>query len=94
MTIRYHLNLPFVLVLLGAAAAANAQVQPQLAARYFKEAMTLCERDAGRLGERVAGGAALFDDFGAIDGDALRAFLTVASALAVAASPDLPRFSV
>jgi hypothetical protein len=39
----------FVLVLLGAAAAADAQVQPQLAERYFKEAATLCERDAGRL---------------------------------------------
>jgi hypothetical protein len=41
--------MPFVLVLLGAAAAADAQVQPQLAERYFKEAATLCERDAGRL---------------------------------------------
>jgi hypothetical protein len=49
MTIRYHLNMLFVLVLLGAAAAADAQVQPQLAERYFKEAATLCERDAGRL---------------------------------------------
>jgi hypothetical protein len=46
---RYHLKMPFVLVLLGAAAAADAQVQPQLAERYFKEATTLCERDAGRL---------------------------------------------
>jgi hypothetical protein len=41
--------MPFVLVLLGAAAAADAQVQPQLAERYFKEATMLCERDAGRL---------------------------------------------
>jgi hypothetical protein len=49
MAIRYHLEMPFVLVLLGAAAAAGAQVQPQLAERYFKEATTLCERDAGRL---------------------------------------------
>src|SRR5688500_5101416 len=49
MTIRYHLNRLFVLVLLGAAAAADAQVQPQLAERYFKEATKLCERDAGRL---------------------------------------------
>src|SRR6478736_2912714 len=48
MTTRYYLNV-FVLVLLGAAAAADAQVQPQLAERYFKEATTLCERDAGRL---------------------------------------------
>src|SRR5438093_4342374 len=49
MTIRYHFNMLFVLVLLGAAAAADAQVQPQLAERYFEEATTLCERDAGRL---------------------------------------------
>jgi hypothetical protein len=49
MTIRHHLNAQFLLVLLGAAAAADAQVQPQLAERYFKEARTLCERDAGRL---------------------------------------------
>lgn len=47
MTIRYHLNTLFLIVLLGA--AADAQVQPQLAERYFKEATTLCERDAGRL---------------------------------------------
>src|SRR3954468_9302788 len=49
MKIRYRLNTLFLLVLLGAAAAADAQVQPQLAERYFKEAATLCERDAGRL---------------------------------------------
>src|SRR5947208_14313142 len=49
MKIRYCLNTLFLLVLLGAAAAADAQVQPQLAERYFKEATTLCERDAGRL---------------------------------------------
>src|SRR5947208_3299210 len=49
MKIRYCLNTLFLLVLLGAAAAADAQVQPQLADRYFKEATTLCERDAGRL---------------------------------------------
>src|SRR5436190_23094922 len=49
MTIRCQLNTLFLLALLGAAAAADAQVQPQLAERYFKEATTLCERDAGRL---------------------------------------------
>src|SRR5437868_11071648 len=49
MTIRYPLNTPVLLVLLGAAAAADAQVQPQRAERYFKEATALCERDAGRL---------------------------------------------
>jgi hypothetical protein len=30
-------------VLLGVAAAADAQVQPQLAERYFKEATKLCD---------------------------------------------------
>src|SRR5260370_23406445 len=49
MTIGYPLNTRVLLMLLGAAAAADAQVQPQLAERYFKEAATLCERDAGRL---------------------------------------------
>ena len=49
MTIRHHLDMLCVLVLLGTAAAADAQIQPQLAERYFKEATTLCERDAGRL---------------------------------------------
>lgn len=38
-----------LLVLLGAATAADAQVQPQLAQRWFEEATKLCERDAGRL---------------------------------------------
>src|SRR4029079_10101735 len=49
MTIRYYLNALFPLVLLGAATAADAQVQPELAKRYFEEATKLCERDAGRL---------------------------------------------
>src|SRR5436190_18209831 len=49
MTIRCQLNTLFLLVLLGAAAAADAQVEPQLAQRYFEEATKLCERDAGRL---------------------------------------------
>jgi hypothetical protein len=62
MTIRYHLNTLFLLVLLGAAAAADAQVQPQLAERYFKEATTLCERDAGRLwGVSLCGPMVIFD---------------------------------
>src|SRR4051812_44511982 len=46
---RYDLKALFLLVLLGAATAADAQVQPQLARRYFEEATKLCERDAGRL---------------------------------------------
>src|SRR5205814_3406803 len=49
MTIRYPLIMLVLLVLLGAATAAEAQVQPELAKRYFEEATKLCERDAGRL---------------------------------------------
>src|SRR6266566_5224333 len=49
MKIRYDFNTLPLLVLLGAAAAADAQVQPQLAQRWFEEATKLCERDAGRL---------------------------------------------
>src|SRR6266849_1718004 len=48
MTIRYPLHTLVLLVLLGAAPA-DAQVQPELAKRYFEEATKLCERDAGRL---------------------------------------------
>src|SRR6266566_3345973 len=49
MRIRYHFNTLPLLVLLGTAAAADAQVQPKLAQRWFEEATKLCERDAGRL---------------------------------------------
>ena len=49
MQTRSHLNALFLLLLLGAATAAKAQVQPELAKRYFEEATKLCERDAGRL---------------------------------------------
>ena len=52
MQTRYELNSLFrlvPLVLLGAATAAQAQVQPELAKRYFDEVTKLCERDAGRL---------------------------------------------
>ena len=45
----YYLNTLFLLVLLGAATSANAQVDQQRAQAYFKEAQTLCERDGGRL---------------------------------------------
>jgi hypothetical protein len=44
-----HLNALFLLLLLGTATAAEAQVQPELAKRYFEEATKLCARDAGRL---------------------------------------------
>ena len=49
MQTRSHLKALFLFLLLGAATAAEAQVQPELAKRYFEEAKTLCERDAGRL---------------------------------------------
>src|SRR5205085_5619701 len=38
-----------LLVLLGTATAAHAQIRPELAKQYFEEATKLCERDAGRL---------------------------------------------
>lgn len=46
---RYCLNALFLLVLLGAATAADAQVDQQRAEAYFKEAATICQRDGGRL---------------------------------------------
>ena len=46
---RYYLNALFLLALLGAATAADAQVDQQRAQAYFKEARALCERDGGRL---------------------------------------------
>jgi len=49
MKIRSHFNTLSLLALLGAATGADAQVQPQLARRWFEEATKLCERDAGRL---------------------------------------------
>jgi hypothetical protein len=49
MQTRSYLNALFLLLLPGAATAVEAQVQPELARRYFEEATKLCERDAGRL---------------------------------------------
>jgi hypothetical protein len=57
MKIRYHFNSLPLLVLLGAVAA-DAQVQPQLAQRWFEETTKLCERDAGR----AVGCVALWSD--------------------------------
>jgi hypothetical protein len=60
--LRYPLTALFPVALLGAAAAANAQVEPQLAQRYFEEATALCERDAGRLwGVSLCGPMVIFD---------------------------------
>src|SRR5262249_22595597 len=42
-------NTLFGFALLGIATGAEAQVQPDVAKRYFDEATKLCERDAGRL---------------------------------------------
>ncbi len=62
MRTRYHLNSLFLLALFGAATAADAQVDPQLAKRYFDEATKLCERDAGRLwGVSLCGPMVIFD---------------------------------
>jgi len=49
MRTRYGLEGLFLLLLLGATTAAEGQVQPELAKRYFEETTKLCERDAGRL---------------------------------------------
>jgi hypothetical protein len=49
MQTRSSLNALFLLLLLGASTAAEAQVRPELAKRYFEEATKLCERDGGRL---------------------------------------------
>jgi hypothetical protein len=47
---------------LGVAPAANAQVDLQLARRYFDEVTALCERDAGRLwGMSLCGPMVIFD---------------------------------
>ena len=62
MQIRYHLNSLFLVALLGAATAAEAQVTPELAKRYFGEAQKLCERDAGRLwGISLCGPLVIYD---------------------------------
>ena len=57
-----HLKALFLLLLLGLASAAEAQVKPELAKRYFEEATKLCERDAGRLwGVSLCGPMVIFD---------------------------------
>jgi hypothetical protein len=62
MQARYSFNALWMLSLLGTAAAANAQVDPQLAQRYFEEVTALCERDAGRLwGMSLCGPMVIFD---------------------------------
>jgi hypothetical protein len=61
MRTRYFDSL-FLLLVFGAAGRAEAQVDPQLAQRYFEEATKLCERDAGRLwGVSLCGPMVIFD---------------------------------
>jgi hypothetical protein len=61
MPTRSHLNALFLLLFV-AATAVEAQVQPELARRYFEEATKLCERDAGRLwGVTLCGPMVIFD---------------------------------
>ena len=62
MQTRFHLKTLILLVLLGLASAVKAQVQPELAKRYFDEASKLCGRDAGRLwGVSLCGPMVIFD---------------------------------
>jgi hypothetical protein len=62
MKIRYHFNTLPLLALLGTTTAANGQVRPEVAQRYFEEATKLCERDAGRLwGVSLCGPMVIFD---------------------------------
>lgn len=62
MWTRYHVNAPFLLLVFGAATGAEAQVDPELAQRWFREANELCERDAGRLwGVSLCGPMVIFD---------------------------------
>jgi hypothetical protein len=62
MRTRYHLNALFLVALLGVTTAAEAQVRPELAKRYFEEVTKLCERDAGRLwGVSLCGPMVIFD---------------------------------
>ncbi len=62
MKIRHPFNILLLLALLVTSMAAEAQVQPELAKRYFEEATKLCERDAGRLwGVSLCGPMVIFD---------------------------------
>src|SRR5262245_23313048 len=62
MQTRPRLNPLLLLLLLGAATAAEAQVQPDIAKRYFREATKLCKRDAGRLwGVSLCGPMVIYD---------------------------------
>jgi hypothetical protein len=60
--VRTRFNALFPFLLFGAATGAEAQVDRQKAQRYFQEATSLCERDAGRLwGVSLCGPMVIFD---------------------------------
>src|SRR5262245_38569115 len=62
MKTRFGVHALFLIVSIGAATTAQAQVQPDLAKQYFEEATTLCERDAGRLwGVSICGPMVIVD---------------------------------
>jgi hypothetical protein len=62
MRTRHLFSALFLLLVVGAVTDAEAQVDPQLARRYFDEATRLCERDAGRLwGVSLCGPLVIFD---------------------------------
>ncbi len=62
MRLRRHFYTLPLLGVLSAATPADAQVQPQVAKRYFEEVTKLCERDAGRLwGVSLCGPLVIFD---------------------------------
>ncbi|HEX6250257.1 MAG TPA: hypothetical protein VFZ56_02350 [Gemmatimonadaceae bacterium] len=62
MRSRSYFTALFLLLVSGALTDAEAQVDPQLAQRYFDEARRLCERDAGRLwGVSLCGPLVIFD---------------------------------
>jgi len=62
MWTRYHLSALSLFLLFGVTTGAAAQVDPQIAKRYFDEVNKLCERDAGRLwGVSLCGPMVIFD---------------------------------
>lgn len=59
---RFQITALLLLLVSCAAPRANAQVDPQLAQRYFQEATTLCKRDGGRLwGVSLCGPMVIYD---------------------------------
>jgi hypothetical protein len=62
MRTRYHFSALSLLLVVAVPTRPEAQVDPQLARRYFDEVTTLCERDAGRLwGVSLCGPMVIFD---------------------------------